>query len=207
MAARSIQIIATVAMAAIVASCGGGSSPTTQPANPSAPSSTVPAASATQSLAPSPTPVPTPSPTASATAAAEASAPAASKRPRPSLDPAELAAYLTATLTLFDAADVDVSVSLTYIDPSSGPFEFGTYSLGAEEQLSHSVPPGTYKVVFHVASAGGKAPTCSIDVKDGSTVTFFVASSDAIAVTRTGFKPQKSADLFVATSSLCKAKA
>ena len=207
MSARSIQIIAMVAFAAIVASCGGGSSPIAQSASPSALPSIAQVTAAASALAASPSPVSTPSPPASATAAAEASAPAASTRPRPSLDASQLAAYLTATLSLFDVADADVSVTLTYIDPTSGPFEFGTYSLGASEQLSHAVPPGTYRIAFQVAPASGKGPTCTIDLNDGSTVTFFVASREAIAVTRIGFKPAKSADLFVATSSLCKAKA
>ena len=203
MATRPIRIIATLSIAAIVASCGGGSSPTAPPASPSAATSIAPVAS----VAPSREPTPSPSPEASATAAAEASAPAASKHPRPSIDPAEIAGYLTARLSLFNVADDDVSVSLTYIDPQSGPFEFGTYPLGPLDQLSHEVPPGLYRVAFKVAAGPDKPPTCTIDLKDGSTVTFFVASPDAIAVTRTGTKPAKSADVFVATSSLCKAKA
>ena len=152
-----------------------------------------------------PSPSPAASPSASPSQVAEASEAPTSSHPRPSIDSAELAAYLTANLSLFDVADESVTVTVTYVDPDSGPFEFGSYSLGSGEQLTHAVPPGAYRISFRVDGASGKAPTCSVDVKDGATITFFVASADAIAITRNGYKPKKPADLFVATSSLCKA--
>ena len=205
MAVRSIRFVPFVAFVTILAACSGTVAPASTQPSPS------PAASITPSAPPS-SPLPEPSPSLSASPAApspsltaEASQASTSSRPRPSIDSAELAAYLTASLSLFDVADESVAVTVTYVDPDSGPIEFGSYTLDPGDQLSHAVPPGAYRIGFRVASAAGKAPTCNVDVKDGAAITFFVASADAIAVTRTGYKPREPADLFVATSSLCKA--
>ncbi len=208
MAARSIRFVPFVAFVTIVAACSAAAAPAA-----STTPSTSPAASMTASAVPSsPSPEPSPSPAASSgspspgpSLTAEASEQPTASHPRPSIDSAELAAYLTANLSLFDVADGSVTVAVTYVDPDSGPFEFGSYSLASGEQLTHAVPPGAYRISFRVDGATGKAPTCSVDVKDGATITFFVASADAIAVTRSGFKAKKPADLFVATSSLCTA--
>jgi hypothetical protein len=49
----------------------------------------------------------------------------------------------------------------------------------------------------------GVSETCTIEVS-GGTAWSFVAVPGAIGVIRTGFTPRTKADLFIATSSLCR---
>jgi hypothetical protein len=208
MAVRSIRFGSIVAIVTILAACSAAAAPSVATQATAQPTAAMTASAPPSSPPPEPSPSPAPpssSPTASPTRAAEASKPPSSPHARPSIDSAELAAYLTANFSLFDVAEESVVVTVTYEDPDSGPLEFGSYPLGSGEQFSHAVPPGAYRITFRVDGAAGKAPTCAVEVKDGFTFTFFVASADAIAVTRTGYKAKKPADLFVATSSLCKA--
>jgi hypothetical protein len=175
----------------LVAACSSaGASP--EPPAASQAAVATPGAEASPSASPSAS---LPSPTAEAT-----------PRPRPSLDVdlEEVAAYLTAGITLLDLAETAVAVDVSYLDPSSGePFPVGTYTLEPEEQLSNSVPPGTYELTFHQpASSTGAA--CTIEV--GETDTYVFASlGDAVAVTRAGETPGDATELFIATSSLCRA--
>lgn len=113
-------------------------------------------------------------------------------------------AYFTATITLLDLADGDLSVTVTFIESSGGQSDaLGTYSLGPSAQISNSVPPGTYRLDFREPANRPSGPTCTIDIKDGQTYSF-VAVPGAIAVRRAGFTPTTVRDLFVATSSLCR---
>ncbi len=190
-------LLATV-LVALLAACSGSSAS-------SAPVGAVgsePPTTAAESSAASEPPA---SPTEVASASAPASAPAASKKPRPSIDAQEIAAVLTSSITLLDVADTDFSATVTYIDPSSGTkAALGTYVVGASEHLSESVPAGTYQIDFRLPSTARTTLTCTIAVKDGGAFTF-VAVPGAIAVSRGVATPASAADLFVATSSLCKA--
>lgn len=197
MAHRSTRTITAIALAATLASCGGAAVPST-PLDAAAESvPTVPASPAVSPVAASPSvaDVESPGPSGATTTV----------RPRPSFDATELEGFLTASLTLFDVSDADVAVSITYADPENGEFELGTYALGPSDHLAHAVPPGTYRVGFRVPTTDRAGTTCVIEISDGAPVTFFIASSDAIAVTRPDFKPSTAADLFVSTSPLCNA--
>jgi hypothetical protein len=174
--------------------------------------SAAPAASTAPSVAPSEaaaTVAPaTPSPEAETAAPVESNppvdtpAPSRSHKPLPSYDPAELDAYLTSSITLVDLADGAVSVDVTYIDSSSGDaIDFGSYDLNAIEQMTDQVPPGTYKLVFHLPDAT-KVPACTIDVGDKDAFTF-AAVPGGVAVAKHGAKPGSTDQLSVATSSLC----
>jgi hypothetical protein len=114
------------------------------------------------------------------------------------------ATSFTATITLLDLADDALSVTVTFIDPSSNEADdLGTYTVGPSEQTSNLVPPGTYRLDFRERTGGATGPRCTIEIKDGETVSF-VAVPGAIAVSRTGVSPTNVRDLFVATSSLCR---
>jgi hypothetical protein len=169
------------------------SGPTTAPSAASAvPASPAPAASAVpESLAP----------------VEPAASPATgSARPRPSLDAAELAAFLTARITVFDVADADLAVTVSYVDQKSGKVTaLGTYPVGALEQLTNAVGAGRYRLDFSLPAGAASGPRCTIDIADKDAVRFVAASADAIAVTRAGTRPKTAADLLVSTSPLCKA--
>ena len=131
--------------------------------------------------------------------------PAASKshEPLPSFDQAELDTYLTSSITLLDLADGDLSVAVSYVDPSSSDaFDLGTYELESTDQMTNQVPPGTYRLVFHQPASSASGLTCTIEVTDSDGYVF-AAVHEAIAVSRTGTAPKSVGELFVATSSLC----
>lgn len=187
-------------------------------AGPSAPAS-APSAAAPASLpASGPTTAPSaasafpasPAPVASAAPLAPvepAASPATgSARPRPSLDAAELAAFLTARITVFDVADADLAVTVSYVDQKSGKVTaLGMYPVGALEQLTNAVAAGRYRLDFSLPAGATSGPRCTIDIADKDAVRFVAASADAIAVTRAGTTPKTAADLLVSTSPLCKA--
>jgi hypothetical protein len=135
--------------------------------------------------------------------------PHSSVGPRPSASPdvaaiiEASAAQFSATIRLLNLADSDIAVSVAFIDPSTPqPQDLGTYTVGASGQESDSVPPGTYRLAFKQPLGASAGSTCTIAIAKGGVVTF-VAVPGAIAVSRTGYAPTKSADLFVPTSSLC----
>ena len=111
----------------------------------------------------------------------------------------------TATITLLDLTDDGLGVTVTFLDPSSGESDaLGTYILGSSERLSNAVPPGTYQLDFREPATSNTGPRCTLEIKKGDVVSF-VAVPGAIAVSRTGVRPSTVRDLFVATSSLCRA--
>jgi hypothetical protein len=228
----SIRAGAGFALVVVLSACSGAVAPPSaapatiaRSASPPTPAAT----SATQSSEPSPTettaqgtltPSPTatasPSPSPIATAAsgtlppgpaatrpAATRQPGASAKPRPSFDSAAIAAYLTASITLFDLTDADLSVSVTYLDSGGQTASLGTYLLGSSEQIAHAVPAGTYRLDFRQPAGATTGSSCAIAVKDGAAFTF-IAVPGAIAVSRSGFTPKTARDLFIATSPLCR---
>lgn len=154
------------------------------------------------------TPAPTTAPsTAPSTEGQPSPTIEATPRPRPSLDVdlEEVAAYLTAAITILDLSEEDLAVDVLYLDSSGGaPFPVGTYTVNSQEQSTNAVPPGIYELTFRQPSSAASGATCTIEV--GETDGYiFAALGDAIAVTRTGVTPTDAAELFVATSSLCDA--
>jgi hypothetical protein len=149
----------------------------------------------------------TPSPIASATSAAptDPPAPSTSPKPRPSIDQADLDAFLTASITLVDLADDDVAVTVAYLDPDSGePFDLGTYTLAPLDQQTNQVPPGVYRLEFRQPASTTTGSMCTIELGDAEAYTF-AAIDGAVAIARSGEAPTDAKELFVATSSLCGA--
>ena len=210
---RSRVVLAlSLALAPGLAACGS--------AGPSAPASAASAVappslsasgpttapSAASAIPASPAPVASTAPESLAPVEATASAATGSARPRPSIDPAELAAFLTARITVFDVADADLAVTVSYVDQTSGKVTaLGTYPLGTLEQLTNAVAAGRYVLDFRLPAGAASGPRCTIDIADKEAVRFVAASADAIAVTRTGTRPKTAADLLVSSSPLCKA--
>jgi hypothetical protein len=183
---------AIFALAAALAACSAAPGTSTAPASSSAEPSE---------------PVATIEPTFSATPSAAAATVAPSRQPRPSLDidPAEVDAYLTSSITFLDLADENLAVVVTYIDPSSdAPLPLGTYRLDSMDQVTNEAPPGTYILEFLQPADSTSASTCTIDVADDEGYVF-AALGDSIAISTTGSTPTDSRELFVATSSLCAA--
>ncbi len=195
-----------------IAAEASASAAATMPAT--APSANAPTAAATPTKPSAAPATPRPSPLASATTTpslatpvatrpASTRRPASSAKPRPSVDQAAVAEFLTATITFLDLADTDVGVGVTYLDTASGEsVELGAYTLASSEQIAKGVPAGRYRLDFRLSSPGGGGPPCTIDVTDGAAWTF-VAVPGAIAVNRHGFNPASAGDLFVASSPLC----
>jgi len=194
-----IRSIAIAVLTVAIAACSSSGTPSSPPG---AGASTAPTAAPT-------TPEPTAAPSTEAEPSAAVPSPTteATPRPRPSLevDLEEVAAYLTASITLLDLADEGLAVDVLYVDSSGGaPFPVGTYTLEPQEQSTNAVPPGVYELTFRQPSTATSGATCTIEV--GETDGYiFAALGDAIAVTRTGGTPTEAAELFVATSSLCDA--
>lgn len=194
-----IRALAIVALGAALAACTAAAATTPSPTISSVPSSAV---------APSPTDAPPPpaNPTASPSdtlAPTDSPTPSRSRKPIPSLDPAELDAIMTSSITLIDLADAGLAVSVAIVDPSSTkPFDLGTYKLGFTEQLTNQVPPGTYRLEFRQPATSKTGPGCTITIADGEAYTF-AAIDGAVAISKTGESPKTADDLFVATSSLC----
>lgn len=191
---KSVAIVAIFPLLALLAACGGAavssSAPTASPATP----------------APSSAPTATPAPLASETPSAVPASPAPSPRVRPSLaiDLAELGAYLTSSITLVDLAETDLAVTVAYVDSDSGDSaSLGTYTLGSMEQLTNSVPPGTYRLDFRQPADSPAGPSCTIEVGDADGYVF-AAIENSVAIARTGAAPTETRELFVATSSLCQ---
>jgi hypothetical protein len=180
----------------VVGACSGAAAPTTAPSIPVA--SAEPSPSLAESVAPTQGATPIDS-----AASSDSPEPSTSHKPLPSIDQAELDAYLTSSITLIDLADEGLSVTASYLDPSSDEaIDFGTYELGATEQMTHQVPPGTYQLEFHQPADSTAKQTCTVEISDADAYTF-AAVSGAIAISRTGTKPKDVGDLFVSTSSLC----
>jgi len=187
---RAILRAASLAIAGLIAACSAAAAPSAAPAlsRTAAPTTTVSAA---------------PSITATPSAAPETAAP--SRKPRPSLDidPAELDAYLTSSITFLDLADEDLSVVVMYVDPGiEQPLTLGTYTLESMEQVTNEAPAGTYMLEFHQPAKGTSATSCTIEIADEQGYVF-AALDDAIAISATGTAPTDARELFVATSSLC----
>jgi hypothetical protein len=130
---------------------------------------------------------------------------APSPRPRPSLDidPAEVDAYLTSSITFLDLADEDLAVVVTYIDPSSDtPLPLGTYRLDSMGQVTNEAPPGAYVLEFFQPASSTTSTSCAIEIADDEAYVF-AALGDAIAISATNSSPTDARELFVATSSLC----
>jgi len=181
----------------VAGACAGAAAPTAAPtvavaANPPAPS---PSPALADLAVPSEAAQPSDSP---------APISSASRAPLPSFDQAQLSAYLTSSITLIDLADDDLSVDVSYLDPSSDQsVSLGSYALGATDQMTNQVPPGTYRLVFHQPAGSSNGPICTIEVTDAGGY-IFAAIPGAIAISRTGSRPKDAGDLFVATSSLCR---
>lgn len=170
-----------------VAACSGVAAP------PSVPSA---------SVGPSSAPVASPTPT-EAVDPTESPAPSTSAKPRPSIDQAELDAYLTSSITLIDLADDDLVVIVSYVDPGSDDsFDLGTYTLASTEQMTNQVPPGTYRLGFRQPADSTSESTCTIEISDADSYVF-AAVDGAIAISRAGATPTDARELFVATSALC----
>jgi hypothetical protein len=185
-----------IILVVVIAACSGAAATTVSPTGlvtPAGPSSSpVETATPTESTAPTDSAAPTASPE-----------PSASHKPLPSIDQAQLDAYLTSSITLIDLADDDLSVTVSYADPSSNEsIDFGTYALASTEQMTNQVPPGTYRLEFHQPAKSTTKQTCTIEVSDSDAYTF-AAVKGAVAISRTGTKPKNVRDLFVSTSSLC----
>jgi hypothetical protein len=179
-----------------LAACSGVATPTSTPAAPSSTAS--PSPSPVESVAPTETatPIETVGPTDPPT-------PSAPSKPLPSIDQAELDAFLTSSITLIDLADDDLAVTVSYIDPDSEQsIDLGTYSLGSLDQMTNQVPPGTYRLDFRQPANSATGPSCTIEIGDAEGYAF-AAVTDAIAISRTGVKPKDVRELFVSTSSLC----
>lgn len=179
-----------VMFALAIAACSGAG--TLSPTPDAAIATTSPSESPVENVAPTETAAPTDSP-----------APSTPSRPLPSIDQAELDGYLTSSITLIDLADGDLAVTVAYIDPSSEEsIDLGTYALEFTEQITNQVPPGTYRLEFRQPANSATGPTCTIEISDGGGYVF-AAVQDAIAISRTGAKPNDARELFVSTSSLC----
>lgn len=180
----------------VVGACSGAAAPTAAPSIPVAPAE--PSPSLAESVAPTQGATPIDS-----AAPIDSPEPSASHKPLPSIDQAELDAYLTSSITLIDLADDDLSVTVSYADPSSNEsIDLGTYALASTEQMTDQVPPGTYRLEFHQPGKSTTKQTCTIEVSDSDAYTF-AAVKGAVAISRTGTKPKDVHDLFVSTSSLC----
>jgi hypothetical protein len=120
------------------------------------------------------------------------------------IDLAELDAYLTSSITLLDLADDDLAATVTYLDPGSeASVALGTYTLGSMDQMTNSVPPGTYRLDFRQPPDSTTGPSCTIEIADAEGYVF-AAVEDAVAISRTGTTQTDARELFVATSSLCR---
>lgn len=203
-----IVLALSLTLAPGLAACGsaGPSAPVSAPSTvgPVSLPTTVP--SATSAVPASPAPDASAAPGSPAPVAPADPPATGSARPRPSIDPAQLAAFLTATITVIDVADADLAVTVSYVDQENGTATaLGTYPVGALEQLTNAVAAGRYRLDFRLPAGGVSGPRCTIDIADMVAVRFIAASADAIAVTRTGTKPKTAADLLVSSSPLCKA--
>lgn len=182
-----VRACAVAMFALAVAACGGGAAPTSVPS---------------ASVGPSSAPVASPAPTA-AVDPTGSPAPSTSAKPRPSIDQAELDAYLTSSITLIDLADGDLAVIVSYVDPSSSDsLDLGTYTLASTEQMTNQVPPGTYRLDFRQPADSPSGSTCTIEISDTDSYVF-AAIDGAIAISRTAWTPTDARELFVATSTLC----
>ena len=191
-----VRVAATVAVAAALAALAACSAaPASSPlavASPVASPVATPSRTASPSLAP-----------AATAATTELPAPSKSARPRPSIDQADLDAFLTSSITLLDLADADLAVTVAYIDPDSDEaIDVGTYTVGFTEQQTNQVPPGKYRLEFRKPADVAKGPTCTIELADGEAYTF-AAIDGGVAVSRAGDSPADARELFVGTSSLC----
>jgi hypothetical protein len=169
--------------------------------------SAAPAASPAPVVSPdaAPSAVATPSPSASEAAAAPTKVPEPSTpaKPRPSIDQADLEAFLTSSITLVKLADGDLAVTVAYIDTESDEaIDLGTYTLTSMDQQTNQVPPGPYRLEFRQPAAGGPGPACMIELDDDDAYTFG-AVEGSIAIAKAGEAPSDAADLIVPTSSLC----
>ena len=199
--------------AGLLAACGGGAPPASPTVSPGAPSA-VSAAATPEPASASPlasvvTPISSPAPASAAASGSPPSAtevPAGSPHARPSFDPKELAALLSARITVLDVADSDLAVVVAYVDPKSGTSSpVGTFPVGSLEQLTEPVPAGRYALEFRLPAAATSGPRCTIDIADGGRVQFVAAGPDAIAVTTAATNPTSKSALLVPSSALCKA--
>lgn len=176
-------------MAALVGACGGASATSSAPAASPSTAATL-AVAATATAAPN--------------AAPASLAPSSGPRPSLAIDPAELQAHLTSSITLYDLADAGLAVVATYLDPDTqDPFPLGTYALDSMDQMTNSVPPGTYRLEFRQPSSSATGPSCTIEITDADAYVFAVVR-DAVAISRLGTTPTSVREVFIATSSLCR---
>jgi hypothetical protein len=172
------------------------------------PPSTPPLVTASPSLAPSVSSAASPAlvvtPSTTPTAAKSSSGPQPSASPDLAAIIASNATYFSSKITILDLVVGDLAVSVAFVDPSGGPpsrlatFTIGPFRPAVGRTAAGHVPPGVPLVREHDR----------IDVHDhdreGGLFTF-VAVPGSIAVSRAGHPPTKAADLFVPTSSLCRA--
>lgn len=199
----SIVVVLTV-VAALTASCGGAAGPSAAPPTIVA-SSTSGAGASSESLSAAPSQaLETPGAVATASPSSAASRAPSSPHPRPTFDSAAMAAYLTGKITLLNLADVDLAVTVTYIDPASKQSQaLGTFTVQSFAQQTNDLPPASYRLDFRQPPDSPTGPRCTIVVKDGQAYSF-VAVAGGIAISRAGYAPATARDLFVATSSLCR---
>lgn len=120
-----------------------------------------------------------------------------------SAEPFDLSPYLTGKLSLLNLAESKLEVLVNYVDTDTGePSLLATLVLEPLDFNAQKVPPGTYEIEFRDAGSATANAMCRLVLEDFG-VFRFVAVDEGVAITRDGYEPTESAELFVSTSSLC----
>jgi len=186
-------------------------------APPSTPPTAAPEPTPHETPAPPPTTEatepPTPSPTAVPTTTAEPTAePTPAGTPDPNATPTfDIRSILTASITIFNLSDAELSVTAVIADPSEGGEEIpvADFQLAPEHATTRSAIGGNAAPVPHLLEfsypAGSTAivGACTLGVSDGDDFTF-VAVNAGLTITRTGDAPTDADEMIMATSSLCQ---
>jgi hypothetical protein len=197
-----VQAGVGVLFALVVAACTGTGAPATLTAVPAATEPPTESRSPSPTFSPSPSPIETAAPS-EAVAPTESPAPSKSFKPLPSIDQAELDAYMTSSITLIDLADDDLAVTVSYLDPESEQaFDLGTYLLEFSDQITNQVPQGTYRLDFRQPADSTTGASCTLEI-GAADAYVFAALQDAVAISLTGAEPKDAGELFISTSPLC----
>ena len=181
-----LRAVAPVLMVVVVGGCVSLANPTTTP-----PSATAPAG-ATVDANPTAPPVSTSSLPSGVTA-----------RPRVSL-PIDVATILTASLSVANVSDEDITVKVAAVDPDAHELlDVLVLTLRPFETIAQETFPAQYRIEFQRATSSAPQ-VCLLDVQDGENY-LFLGLVTRIAVTRSATDPASSADLIVETSPLCHA--
>jgi hypothetical protein len=123
----------------------------------------------------------------------------------PSSEPIDISAYLTVRLSVVNLAEVPVDVVVSLVDTSTGDVtQLITLVLEPLDFESQKVPPNVFDVVFTVRGSATALASCRMQVENDDSLDF-AALDDAVAVSKRGYVPADRSELFVATSTLCKA--